>query len=43
MKRVKTMDERSVAIIGGGITVSATAYYLQKEAQEKSLPIRGSY
>jgi protoporphyrinogen/coproporphyrinogen III oxidase len=33
------MTKKSVVIIGGGITGLATAYYLQKEAKEKGLPI----
>jgi protoporphyrinogen/coproporphyrinogen III oxidase len=34
------MDEkRKVVIIGGGITGLTAAYYLQKEAREKSLPL----
>ncbi|WP_318506184.1 protoporphyrinogen oxidase [Bacillus sp. T3] len=33
------MDKKKVIIVGGGITGLAAAYYLQKEAQQKSLPI----
>lgn len=32
-------ENQKVVIIGGGITGLTTAYYLQKEAQEKNLPI----
>ncbi|WP_066250828.1 protoporphyrinogen oxidase [Neobacillus drentensis] len=32
------MEKKKVVIIGGGITGLATAYYLQKEIKEKSLP-----
>lgn len=34
------MDEKKVIVVGGGITGLATAYYLQKEAREKQLPIK---
>lgn len=33
------MEKKKVVIIGGGITGLATAYYLQKEIKEKSLPV----
>ncbi|MGJ7922765.1 protoporphyrinogen oxidase [Neobacillus sp. LXY-4] len=33
------MDKKKVIIVGGGITGLSAAYYLQKEAQQKSLPI----
>jgi protoporphyrinogen/coproporphyrinogen III oxidase len=32
-------EKKKVVIIGGGITGISTAYYLQKEAREKGLPI----
>jgi protoporphyrinogen/coproporphyrinogen III oxidase len=34
------MSEKKVIVVGGGITGLATAYYLQKEAREKALPIK---
>lgn len=34
------MEEKKVIVVGGGITGLATAYYLQKEAREKQLPIK---
>lgn len=34
-----TEERKKVAILGGGITGLATAFYLQKEANEKNLPI----
>jgi protoporphyrinogen/coproporphyrinogen III oxidase len=34
------MEKKKVIIVGGGITGLAAAYYLQKEAREKSLPIQ---
>jgi protoporphyrinogen/coproporphyrinogen III oxidase len=34
------MENKKVIVVGGGITGLATAYYLQKEAKEKSLPIQ---
>ncbi|MGV2942047.1 protoporphyrinogen oxidase [Mesobacillus sp. LC4] len=34
------MDEKKVIVVGGGITGLATAFYLQKEAREKRLPIK---
>lgn len=34
------MNEKKVIVVGGGITGLATAYYLQKEAREKQLPIK---
>ncbi|MHC0036809.1 protoporphyrinogen oxidase [Pseudoneobacillus sp. C159] len=34
------MEKKTVAIIGGGITGLATAFYIQKEAKEKNLPIK---
>lgn len=34
------MEKKKVIIIGGGITGLAAAYYLQKEAREKALPIK---
>lgn len=34
------MENKKVIVIGGGITGLATAYYLQKAAKEKSLPIQ---
>ncbi|NMD72547.1 protoporphyrinogen oxidase [Bacillus sp. DNRA2] len=33
------MDKKRVIVVGGGITGLAAAYYLQKEASEKSLPL----
>ncbi|WP_079507412.1 protoporphyrinogen oxidase [Mesobacillus jeotgali] len=33
------MNEKKIIVVGGGITGLATAYYLQKEAREKQLPI----
>jgi oxygen-dependent protoporphyrinogen oxidase len=33
------MDKKKVIIVGGGITGLSAAYYLQKEVQEKALPI----
>jgi protoporphyrinogen/coproporphyrinogen III oxidase len=33
------VDKKKVVIIGGGITGLSAAYYLQKEAQQKTLPI----
>lgn len=37
--RVTLNRRRKVAVIGGGITGLSTAFYLQKEAQQKGLPI----
>ncbi|RSD25935.1 protoporphyrinogen oxidase [Mesobacillus subterraneus] len=34
------MDEKKVVVVGGGITGLATAFYLQKEAREKNLPVK---
>lgn len=34
-----TLNRRKVAVIGGGITGLAAAFYLQKEAQKNNLPI----
>lgn len=34
------MEKKRVIIVGGGITGLSTAYYLQKQAREKSLPIQ---
>ena len=34
------MENKKVIVVGGGITGLATAYYLQKEAREKGIPIQ---